>query len=128
MTMTMLPEDVLPEDVLSEDVFSRDVLSEGGLSEGVLTDVGIQVRAELAAKTGVPESELTDDASLSDVGLDSLALIEVLMSLREQILADRGLVLDEVDDPDVLPWLETVGELIAFAATFAPWETTAPEG
>jgi len=122
MTMTVLSEGVLSEGVLSEDVLSEDVLA-----EGVLTDVGVQVRAELAARTGVPASELTDDASLSDVGLDSLALIEVLMSLREQILADRGLVLDDVDDPDVLPWLETVGELIAFAATFAPWETTAPE-
>ena len=120
MTMTML----------SEGVLSEGVLSEGVLSEGVLSsDVHVHVRAELAAKTGVPASELTDAASLSDVGLDSLALIEVLMSLRERILADRGLSLDDVGDPDVLPWLETVGELIAFAATFAPCsEAPAPGG
>ena len=105
MTMTMLSEDAL-----SGDVHTR-------------------VRAELATRTGVPVAELTDDASLSDIGLDSLALIEVLMTLREQFLADRGLSIDDVDDPDVLPWLETVGELISFAATFDPCpDTMAPEG
>ena len=86
----------------------------------ISTDVHAQVREELAAKTGVPVWELTDEASLSDVGLDSLGLIEVLMSLREQMLAARGLSIDDADDPDVLPWLETVGELISFAATFTP--------
>ena len=51
------------------------------------------------------------------------------MTLREQVLADRGLSIDDVDDPDVLPWLETVGELISFAATFDPCpDTIAPEG
>ena len=90
------------------------------LSDAVLSDdVGARVRRELAAKTGVPDFELTDEASLSDVGLDSLALIEVLMSLREQVLADRGVSIDDAEDPDVLPWLETVGELISFATTFA---------
>ena len=94
----------------------------------VSADIHAQVRAELAAKTGVPVVELTDEASLSDIGLDSLALIEVLMSIREQLLADRGLSIDDAEDPDVLPWLETVGELVGFAATFAPDLATAPGG
>jgi acyl carrier protein len=122
MTMTILTDDVLTDDVLTDDVLTDDVLTDDVLSGDA--DVHARVRAELAAKTGVPASELTDDASLSDVGLDSLALIEVLMSLREQILVDRGLSLDDADDPDVLPWLETVGELIAFASTLAPCPET----
>ena len=83
-------------------------------------EIRAHVRAELAVKTGAPLSEIDDDMSLADIGLDSLGLIEVLMSLREQILADRGLSTDDVEDPEVLPWLETVGELIHYAASFVP--------
>ena len=83
-------------------------------------EIRAHVRAELANKTGTAPSEIVDDMSLTDIGLDSLDLIEVLMSLREQILADRGLSVDDVEDPEALPWMETVGELIQFAATFAP--------
>jgi hypothetical protein len=90
-------------------------------------DVGLLVRAELEAKTGTPASELGDDVTLADIGLDSLALIEILLSLREQVFVDRGLSADDADEPDSLPWLETVDELIAFATTFAVEADTAVE-
>jgi acyl carrier protein len=106
MTMTLLSDDIVSYDIVSDGV--------------VCDDVGGRVRIELEARTGVPAAELTDEASLSDIGLDSLALIEVLMSLREQVLAERGLSMDDADDPEFLPWMETVGDLIGFAATFAP--------
>ena len=57
---------------------------------------------------------------LSDVGLDSLSLIEALLSVREQILEGLGLSVDDVSDPPTLPWLETVGELIAFVRSSVP--------
>jgi len=82
-------------------------------------DVDAHVRAELEAKTGTPVSELGGEVALADIGLDSLALIEILLSLRERLFVGCGLSIDEADEPDSLPWLETVDELIAFAATFS---------
>jgi acyl carrier protein len=82
------------------------------------------LRAELAAVTGEPESVFTDDALLGDVGIDSLALIEALMSVRDQILEDMGLGADDVDEPPTLPWIETVGELIAYVRSSIPATVT----
>ena len=78
------------------------------------------LRAELSAVTGEPIEVFRDDALLSDVGLDSLSLIQALLSVREQILEDLGLSVDDVGDPPTLPWLETVGELIAFVRSSVP--------
>lgn len=78
------------------------------------------VRAELAAVTGEPIDAFRDDALLSDVGVESLSLIEALLRVREQILEDLGLSVDDVGDPPTLPWLETVGELIAFVRSSVP--------
>jgi phosphopantetheine binding protein len=78
------------------------------------------VRAELAAVTGEPIARFGDDALLSDVGLDSLSLIEALLGVREQILEDLGLSADDVADPPTLPWMETVGELTAFVSSSVP--------
>jgi acyl carrier protein len=78
------------------------------------------LRAELAALTSQPVSVFVDDALLSDLGVDSLGLIEVLLSVRDQILEAVGLSVDEVSDPPVLPWLETVGELILYVRSSLP--------
>ncbi len=78
------------------------------------------LRAELAAVTGEPIAVFRDDALLSDVGLDSLSLIEALLSVREQILDDLGLSVDDVTDPPTLPWLETVADLTAFVRSSVP--------
>jgi acyl carrier protein len=78
------------------------------------------IRAELAAVTGEPIDVFGDDALLSDVGLDSLSLIEALLRVREEILEDLGLSVDDVSDPPTLPWLETVGELIAYVHSSVP--------
>ena len=78
------------------------------------------LRAELAAVTGQPVAVFTDEAMLGDVGLESLSLIEALLSVREQILDDMGLSVDDVSDPPTLPWMETVGELIAFVRSSVP--------
>ena len=78
------------------------------------------LRAELAAVTGEPIDVFRDDALLSEVGLDSLSLIEALLSVREQILEDLGLSVDDVTDPPTLPWLETVGDLTAFVRSSVP--------
>ena len=78
------------------------------------------VRGELAAVTGEPIDAFRDDALLSDVGVESLSLIEALLRVREQILEDLGLSVDDVGDPPTLPWLETVGELIAFVRSSVP--------
>jgi acyl carrier protein len=76
------------------------------------------VRAELSSRTGLSTTELVDETSLDDIGIDSLALIDVLMSLQERISAEQGLSIDDVDELDVLPWLETVRDLVAFATSF----------
>lgn len=78
------------------------------------------LKSELAAVTGEPIAAFRDDALLSDVGVDSLSLIEALLSVREQILEDRGLSVDDVSDPPALPWMETVGELLAFVRSSVP--------
>jgi acyl carrier protein len=76
------------------------------------------VRAELSSRTALPTAELVDETSLDDVGIDSLALIDVLLSLQERILAEQGLSIDDMEEPDALPWLETVRDLVAFATSF----------
>jgi hypothetical protein len=78
------------------------------------------VKSELAAVTGEPIAVFRDDALLSDVGLDSLSLIEALLSVREQLLEERGLSVDDVGDPPTLPWMETVGELLEFVRSSVP--------
>jgi acyl carrier protein len=78
------------------------------------------LQTELAAVTGEPIEVFRDDALLSDLGLDSLSLVEALLSVREEIIEDLGLAVDEVSDPPTLPWLETVGELIAFVRSSVP--------
>ncbi len=78
------------------------------------------LKSELAAVTGEPIAAFRDDALLSDVGVDSLSLIEALLSVREQILEDLGLSVDDVSDPPALPWMETVGELLAFVRSSVP--------
>jgi acyl carrier protein len=78
------------------------------------------LRSELSAVTGEPIDLLRDDALLSDVGVDSLSLVEALLSIREQILDELGISPDDVGDPPTLPWLETVGELIAYVRASVP--------
>ena len=82
------------------------------------------LKSELAAVTGEPIAAFRDDALLSDVGLDSLSLIEALLSVREQILDGLGLSVDDVSDPPTLPWMETVGELLAFVRSSVPTDAT----
>ena len=82
------------------------------------------LKSELAAVTGEPIAAFRDDALLSDVGLDSLSLIEALLSVREQILEGLGLSVDDVSDPPTLPWMETVGELLAFVRSSVPTDMT----
>jgi aryl carrier-like protein len=82
------------------------------------------LKSELAAVTGEPIAAFRDDALLSDVGLDSLSLIEALLSVREQILDGLGLSVDDVSDPPTLPWMETVGELLAFVRSSVPTDMT----
>ena len=78
------------------------------------------LQSELSAVTGEPIAVFRDDALLSDLGLDSLSLIEALLCVREQLVEDLGLSIDDVNDPPTLPWLETVGELIAFVRSSVP--------
>lgn len=82
------------------------------------------LREELAAVTGEPASVFVDDAMLGDLGVDSLALIEALMSVRDQLLEDMGSTAEEVGEPPTLPWIETVGELIAYVRSSLPATVT----
>ena len=78
------------------------------------------LQAELATVTGEAAGPFTDATLLTDIGIDSLDLVEVLLAVREQVLDDRGLSMDDLDDPPSLPWLETVGELVAFVESSIP--------
>ena len=82
------------------------------------------LREELAAVTGEPASVFVDDALLGDLGVDSLALIEALMSVRDQLLEDMGLTAEDVGEPPTLPWIETVGELVAYVRSSLPATVT----
>jgi acyl carrier protein len=86
-----------------------------------MTSVGVGglVRAALTASTGTPADALSDDAVLGDIGLDSLDLVELLVSVSDRIAAMRGPDAGAVSEPQVLPWLETVGDLVAFVTTSA---------
>jgi aryl carrier-like protein len=93
-------------------------------SNASVDPISVLLKSELAAVTGEPIAAFRDDALLSDVGLDSLSLIEALLSVREQILEGLGLSVDDVSDPPTLPWMETVGELLAFVRSSVPTDVT----
>jgi aryl carrier-like protein len=93
-------------------------------SNASVDPISALLKSELAAVTGEPIAAFRDDALLSDVGLDSLSLIEALLSVREQILDGLGLSVDDVSDPPTLPWMETVGELLAFVRSSVPTDVT----
>ena len=86
----------------------------------VIDRIPTLLRAALAAITSQPVDTFSDDALLSDFGVDSLALIEVLLTVRDQILEDLGVSVDEVGQPPELPWIETVGELVAYVRSTIP--------
>ena len=83
------------------------------------------LRRELARATGEPIAVFRDDALLSDLGVDSLSLVEALLSTREQIFGDLGIPVDDVDDPPTLPWIETVDELVTYVRSSIPSELIA---
>ena len=66
-----------------------------------------KVRAILAERMGVDEEDVIAEASLrNDLGLDSLDLFELLMSLEEEY----GIRID----PDTLTGLATVGDVLKY--------------
>ena len=72
--------------------------------------VGAEVRRIVAEAQEVPVGEVRDDQDLeADLGVDSLALIEIAVAL-EQSLGIRALDVDEVDQLAIV----TVGDLIGF--------------
>jgi acyl carrier protein len=77
------------------------------------------VRSALAARTGAPAEDLVDDLPLAEAGLDSLDLVELLVSAWEEIAVEYGVVLDATGDSEGLPWMETVGDLVEFVSASA---------
>lgn len=63
--------------------------------------------ADLAAVLDLPTGELTEDANLLDLGLDSVRLMSLVERWRSE-----GAVIDFVDlasDPELGAWFEVVG-------------------
>jgi acyl carrier protein len=77
------------------------------------------VRSALAARTGAPAEALVDDVPLAETGLDSLDLVELLVSAWEGIAAEYGVALDATGASEGLPWMETVGDLVGFVSASA---------
>jgi acyl carrier protein len=77
------------------------------------------VRSALAARTGSPVEGLGDDLPLAEVGLDSLELIELLVSASEHIADEYGVAPEAAGDPEGLPWIETVGDLVELVTAAA---------
>jgi acyl carrier protein len=77
------------------------------------------VRSALAARTGSPVDGLGDDVPLAEVGFDSLDVIELLVRASEQIADEYGVAPDAVSDPQGLPWIETVGDLVELVTAAA---------
>lgn len=66
-----------------------------------------QVVADLAATLDLPADELTEDANLLDLGLDSVRLMSLVERWRS-----NGAVIDFVDlasDPELGAWFEVLG-------------------
>jgi Phosphopantetheine attachment site len=82
--------------------------------------ISMLVRSALAAVTGEPTEAFGEDTPLGEAGIDSLALIEALICVREQVLDDLGIGPGDVSELPTLPWLETVGELLAFVRSWVP--------
>jgi len=69
-------------------------------------DVAEGVRTVIALHLGAVETGMTEDAKLTDLGVDSIDLYEVVMSLEEKFDIS-------INDRDVQR-LVTVGDTIAF--------------
>jgi len=77
------------------------------------------VIAALAEQTGVAAETIEATTDLGDLGVDSLALVEMLVALRDELDPDPD---GGAAEDDVMPWLETVGDVVEFARTFAAEE------
>lgn len=75
-------------------------------------DIEAKVRVAFASQFGVDESSLTDDTSLqNDLGADSLAIVEVLAGLEQELAVEL------VDSDAFLAGLRTLGDVVrAFEA------------
>ncbi len=62
-----------------------------------------RVCAIVREQGGLDDTELTNDTKLADVGLDSLAVVEIVMSCEDEF--------DVEIDPDASP--ATIGEFVA---------------
>jgi acyl carrier protein len=63
-----------------------------------------QLRSLLAATTGLPDSSITDDASLThDLGLDSLDTVDLVLQMEDHFKVS-------IPDEDY-PKLQTVGQI-----------------
>ncbi|OIJ95372.1 hypothetical protein BIV23_34840 [Streptomyces monashensis] len=65
------------------------------------------IKVFFAGQLAIPEEELTPDAHLTDIGIDSLALVELALVLE----ADYGIPVDD----DGLKAARTLSELAAVA-------------
>ena len=54
-----------------------------------MTSLPIEIRAVIAARTGLAPDRLADDLLIEDLGLDSLGMAELLLAVEERL--ERGL-------------------------------------
>ena len=71
-----------------------------------MIDVAEGVRTVIAYHLGAVETGMTEDAKLTDLGVDSIDLYEVVMSLEEKFNIS-------IDDRDAQRFV-TIGDTIAF--------------
>ena len=54
-----------------------------------MTSLPTEIRAVIAARTGLAPERLTDELTIEDIGLDSLGTAELLLAVEERL--DRSL-------------------------------------
>ena len=54
-----------------------------------MTSLPVEIRAVIAARTGLAPERLTDELTIEDIGLDSLGTAELLLAVEERL--DRSL-------------------------------------
>jgi acyl carrier protein len=72
------------------------------------------VKEGLAPLVDLAPAEIGESTALEALGLDSLNIVEVLITVRDELLDREGIDPDEVSDPDSLPHLDTIADLVDF--------------
>ena len=72
------------------------------------------IAVEISNHAKLDRSEIGPQSALNELGVDSLALIDILYRTSDGLVSQFPNVARDFDQVESLPWLETVGDIAEF--------------